>query len=80
MNSEHTYQTYDLGCAAALITFGIKLLEMDKTDYKRVGFIFKYSYELEGAISNYWSNKLPVDARTLNENSKMLKTRIYSEK
>jgi hypothetical protein len=80
METKNEYLTYDLGCSAALITAEFKLLELDRTNYRRIGFIFEYSYELEEAISNYWSNKLPVDARRYFENTKMLKTRIYSEK
>lgn len=75
-----TYQTYDLGCASALITVGHNLIELDRTDYKRVGFLFAYSYDLEKSIDNFWKNKLQVDARTYFENTKMLKTRIYSER
>jgi len=75
-----TYQTYDLGCASALITTGANLIELDRTDYKRVGFVFDYTFELETSLDRFWKNKLQVDARTYFENTKMLKTRIYSER
>lgn len=80
MDSQQTYQTYDLGCAAALVTAGGNLISLDRTDYKRVGFTFEYSFELETMINNYWKSKLSVDARTFFENTAMLKTRIYSER
>jgi len=80
MENKQTYETYDLGCASALITAGGNLIELDRTDYRRVGFVFVCSFDLESSLDDFWKNKLQVDARTYFENTKMLKTRIYSEK
>jgi hypothetical protein len=80
MEKHLTYKTYDIGLASALITSEANLLYLDKTDYKKIGFIFEYSFDLEEKVNLYWKNKLGVDARTFFENTKMLKTRIYSER
>lgn len=79
MKNRQTYSTYDLGCAAALITAGIDLIELDRTDIKRVGFTFDYSYELKSVLNSFWGYELQVDARTYFDNTKNLKTRIFSE-
>ncbi|MDD3480690.1 MAG: DUF5659 domain-containing protein [Patescibacteria group bacterium] len=71
---------YDTNCAAGLITSGLKLVELDRTDPIRVGFIFSKNEMTREAINNYWSNELLVDARKFAENIKALKTRIFTEK
>lgn len=80
MEKQKTYLIYDLGCSAAIIAAGYELMNLDRTNPSRVGFIFENSEPLQSDVNAYWANRLSVDARTLNENSKMLKTRIYSEK
>lgn len=79
MENKKTYLIYDLGCSAALISIGHDLFDLERTNTSRVGFIFEYSFSLQKDISDYWGKKLSVDARTINENVKALKTRIYSE-
>lgn len=80
MENKKTYLVYDLGCTAALITGRCNLINLDRTNPKRIGFIFEYTDSFKSSLNNYWSNHFEVDARTLVENMKMLKTRIYSEK
>jgi hypothetical protein len=74
------YKINDLGCAASIITAGYDLDSLERNDRERVSFVFKNSPQLEEIINNYWKNNLQVDARSLVENLKMLKTRIYSER
>ena len=37
-----TYSTYDLNLSATLITLGYELIKLDKSNIKKVKFIFKY--------------------------------------
>jgi RNase P/RNase MRP subunit p29 len=80
MPNKQTYQISDLGCAGAVISAGANLLSLDRTDYKKVIFVFEYSFELETMINDYWGKKLQVDARTFFENAAALKTRIFNER
>lgn len=75
---EKIFQTFDLGLAAALISVGFQLLDLNKSNPRKVQFLFKASNELQEAIEDYWSDNLKVNARTYFENLKMLKNRIYS--
>lgn len=71
------YQTSDLGLAAALLTFGSILLDINKENPRRAVFEFSVSVELEDIIALYWNGELKVSALRLNENTKLLKSRIY---
>lgn len=72
------YQTADLGCAAAIISAGFDLTNLDKENIRKVRFIFQRTNGIEEAVHNYWSDSLRINARTMVDNIKMLKNRIYS--
>jgi hypothetical protein len=72
-----TYSTFDLGGTAALLCIGFNLIALDKTNPKRVLFIFEWDDEIEKTANKYLVNTLKVGARTLVDNMKMLKNRIY---
>jgi len=73
-----TYETYDLNSASALVTLGYKLLKLDKTNPKKVRFVFKEEKSIDQAMLDYWNDEIKLPAQTLFNNQKMLKNRIYS--
>ncbi|MBN1325873.1 hypothetical protein JW977_02750 [Candidatus Falkowbacteria bacterium] len=73
------FLTFDLGLASVLVSLDYELVGLDKTNSKKVQFIFKRAESIDLAINNYWQDNLKVNARTLFDNIKMLKNRIYSE-
>jgi len=76
---QNNFQTQDLGCAAALISCGLAMVGFDKSDPRKVLFIFEQDENLGETLNKYWADKLLVNPRTLFNNIKMLKNRIYSE-
>ncbi|MFA6427229.1 MAG: DUF5659 domain-containing protein [Candidatus Magasanikbacteria bacterium] len=74
------FTTSDLGCAAALVTVGLELVSLDKTNSRRVLFGFREGVEVEEAFGAYFCDKMNVGARAYFDNIKMLKNRIYSSK
>lgn len=72
-------RTHDLGLAAALVSCGFELRATNRDKNGRFYFAFRQTDELSQAINAYWADTLTVRARTLNDNIKMLKGRIYSE-
>lgn len=72
------FSTYDLGCSAALISVGFELVSLNKTNPRRVLFIFQKKVGIDEKVNDYFSGKLKVSARVLFDNTKMLKNRIYS--
>jgi len=73
------FSTYDLGLATVLITLGYKLLKLDKTNPKKVRFVFKEEKGIDQAMLDYWNDEIKLPAQTLFNNQKMLKNRIYSD-
>ena len=73
------FYTFDLGCAAALISAGFELISLEKTNPRKVQFILCREVGIEKVVDNYWADRLEVKARAFFDNIKMLKNRIYSE-
>lgn len=76
-NDSH-FLSYDIGLVAALTTLHFELLSLDRTNSRKIGFIFPQTPELEQATQEYFAGRLSVDARSFFENIKMLKNRIFS--
>ena len=79
LNTNDYYFTYDLGCSSALISSGYELVSLDKTNPRKVQFIFRREVGIEKVVDDYWADRLEVKARAFFDNIKMLKNRIYSE-
>ena len=70
----------DLGCASAAVSCGFKVRAIERDAGGQAYFIFTQTSELDLTIDAYWADTLEVKARTLIENTKMLKSRIYGER
>jgi len=73
------FMTFDLGLASALATLGYELWEVDKTNPRKAQFIFMRGEGIDKAVNDYWNNNLAVNARSIVDNQKMLKNRLYSQ-
>ncbi|MFA6428202.1 MAG: DUF5659 domain-containing protein [Candidatus Buchananbacteria bacterium] len=73
------FNTFDLGAAASLATAGFELITLDKSNPRKVQFVFCRTNGIEKVVDDYWADKLEVKARSFFDNVKMLKNRIYSE-
>ena len=78
-NYSDYYSTFDLGVAAALVSNNFSLFSLEKSNPKKVQFIFIREADIEKIVHDYFSDQLKINARTLFDNTKMLKNRIYSE-
>lgn len=76
--AESTWETYDLGCSAALVSIGFELVSLAKDNPRKAQFIFRRRDDIQRAADNYWADRFDVNARTLFDNIKMLKNRLYS--
>jgi len=73
------YLTYDLGCSSALVSSGFELVSLEKSNPKKVQFMFRRKTGIEKIVDEYWADRLEVKARSFFDNTKMIKNRIYSE-
>ena len=70
--------TSDLGLAATLMSLGFKLTGVDRSNPRKARFLFEHIDDFQLISDRYWSRSVEVDAYTINENSKLLKGRIYA--
>jgi hypothetical protein len=73
------FSTYDLGLATVLVTLDYKLIKLDKTNPKKIRFIFEEDAKIQKVMVDYWNDKIKLPALTLFNNQKMLKNRIYTD-
>lgn len=73
------FSSFDLGLASSLVSLNFELVELDKSNPKKVQFKFKRADGIDQTVNDYWADNLPINARTLFDNQKMLKNRIYSQ-
>lgn len=79
LDNNKMFLTFDLGLATCLVSLGYELWNLDKTNPKKVQFIFKRADGIDMVVNDYWQDNLKINARTLFDNQKMLKNRIYSD-
>lgn len=71
--------TQDFGLAVALVCKGYELVDLEKSFRgKRITFRFNNKHGINQASQDYWNGKLLVNAKTYWNESKNLKTRLYS--
>ena len=76
-----TLSTQDMGLAIALLCKGFELARLAPSGSSgRYTFCFPPAPKLEDTMQDYWSGRLPVDAKSVWSESKNLKTRLYSLK
>ena len=74
-----TFSTFDMGLATTLITLKYELVKLDKTNPKKIRFVFKEEETIEQRMLEYWKDEISVSALTFFNNLKTLKNRIYSD-
>ena len=70
--------TTEWGIAAAMLTADFELLNLDKSDPRKVKFVFSREENISKVADDFWSNRLEQRVRTFWDNVKVLKNRLYS--
>jgi hypothetical protein len=76
--TDEVFATTDLGIAAALFTADFELLNLDKSDPRKVRFVFSRDDGIAKVADDFWSNRLEQKVRSFWDNVKVLKNRLYS--
>lgn len=74
-----TYNCSDLYAAAFLIANGTELIDVDKTDRKRVVFVFSDTEGRESLLAAFWSKRASIEPRSFIAAIKEAKERLYSD-
>lgn len=81
MSEEEPFTTQDMGLAIALLCSDYQLVGLQTpSSGQRITFCFQTANNIEQASQSYWDGKLNVDAKNFWNESKNLKTRLYSLK
>ncbi len=79
MNQSELTDTQDMGLAIALLCMSYELISLEgNSRNSRVTFRFLNEAGINEATQEYWSGKLLVSAKSYWNESKNLKTRLYS--
>ncbi len=82
MQMEHEkdlYRVSDLALASTLLCLGCRLWATDRSDERRVSFVFERNEGLDEILENYWTGQLRVEPVAFFSAVKQAKNRIYSE-
>ena len=74
----NTYSTNDLALASALSAEGLPVIEMEKYPDGRVFLYFQDREKAQSLEKRFWSRTLTSDSRTILEEFKALKQRIFN--
>lgn len=75
----HEYEISDLGLATTLCCLGYTIKKLDRSNPKRVIFVFdNQKLGFEAAINDYWNGSLRLPPLTLFTHQKQLKQRLYA--
>lgn len=68
----------DLGLASVLVTLKYILLELERSNPRKICFVFEEEKGINEDIADYWADKIKLPAQTLLNNQRALKNRVYS--
>ena len=73
------FATYDIFLSSVLLSLNFTLDRLDRTNPRKVQFIFQKITGLDEAVQAYWDKTLRLEPQTVLTNLKLLKNRLYSE-
>ena len=71
------YKTSDLALATTL-SLHFPIITIDRSNSRKVLFIFDRTQELDQLVEQFWQSKISVEPQTFTNQIKNIKTRIYS--
>ena len=77
-NKTELYRTSDLALATTLSLF-LPLNGLDRSNPRRIQFLFVKTIKLEALVQRYWEGTLKVEPQKFFNQLKIIKARLYSE-
>lgn len=75
----YVWTTYDLGVSTALLCAGFELLSLNRSNPRKVLFIFRREESIDETANAYFANQLTLNVRSFFDQLRALKNRLYSE-
>lgn len=76
-NQTELFKTTDIKSSAYLLTKGLSIVKIIKTDPQKIVFCFPDSNQSKELLQEYWTNKGLVNPRSLFDNFDYLKNLIH---
>ena len=71
------FASQDLALSTALLSLGYELIELDKSEARRVKFVFAKNPQLDQAVQDYFNRALLIEPQSYFDCMKRLKNRLY---
>jgi hypothetical protein len=78
-NQVDLFKTTDIKSAAFILTTGISMVKIIKTDPRKIIFCFTDTNDLREALQQYWTNRASVNPRLLFDNFDYLKDLLHRD-
>jgi len=78
-NQIELFKTTDIKSSAYLVTKGLSIVKIIKTDPRRIIFCFPDTSELKKLLQEYWTNQALVNPRLLLENLDYCKDLVHRD-
>ncbi len=75
----YVWTTYDLGVSTALLCAGFELLSLNRSNQRKVLFIFRRAENIDETANAYFADQLKLNVRSYFDQLRALKNRLYSE-
>jgi hypothetical protein len=78
-NQTELFKTTDIKSSAYLLTEGLSIVKIIKSDPQKIVFCFSDTDQAKELLQQYWTNKALVNPRSLFENFDYLKDLIHRD-
>lgn len=75
----NNFLTSDIKIASYLLSKNVSLLGADRSNNKKIVFIFAKDQDISSIVQDYWANKAIVNPKALFESMDYLKGIIYGD-
>ena len=76
-DNDKQYKTTDMALATTLAVLGTYIQGVDRSDPRKIEFIFTNSEDLQKAVKAYWAKELLVEPLQFFNEMRTIKSRIY---
>lgn len=76
-NTQEVYTTSDFCLASTLLTLHFDLVDLNRSNPRRIVFSFSGKANMQDTLAKYWNNSIDVSPQDFFDSQKRLKTRMY---
>lgn len=78
MSMQDPYETSDFQVAVTLHALGFRLVELDRSNYRRIIFQFEPDAQINPAVEAFFRDELSLNPRLILLSAKLVKDRLHA--